>query len=67
MTNSNGFAQAVREIGFGHRQSVRDIAGDAARDHAVNDAEQLWLNARIDADDKIDPLEQALLQFLDER
>lgn len=66
-TNSNGFAQAVREIGFGRRQPARDIAGDAARDHAVNDAEQLWLNARIDADDKIDPLEQALLQFLDER
>jgi hypothetical protein len=56
----------VRAVGFGRRQPERDIAGEAAREHAVTDAENLWLNARIDADDKVDALEEALLRFLKE-
>lgn len=65
-TNARGFTQAVRAVGFGRRQPERDIAGEASREHAVTDAENLWLNARIDADDKVDALEEALLRFLKE-
>ena len=65
-TNTNGFTQAVRGMGFGRRQPERDFTGEAAREHAVTDAENLWLNARIDADDQVDALEEALLRFLDE-
>ncbi|MCX7284347.1 MAG: hypothetical protein NTX28_09935 [Novosphingobium sp.] len=63
-TDASGFADALREVGFGRKQPERDIAGEAARDHAVSDAEKLWLEARIDADGQIDPLEKALLRFL---
>lgn len=65
-TNANGFKQAVRDVTFGNRQPSRDIAGEATRDHFVTETESLWLNARIDADDKVDALEEALLRFLDE-
>lgn len=65
-TNANGFTQAAREIGFGRREPSRDFAGEAAREHDVTDAESLWLTAQIDADGKVDALEEALLRFLDE-
>ena len=65
-TNANGFGQAVRDIGFGRRQPERDFSDETARDHAITDSERLWLSARIDADDKVDALEHALLRFLDE-
>ncbi|CAH0498375.1 hypothetical protein [Novosphingobium sp. CECT 9465] len=65
-TNSHGFSQAVGEISFGRRKPSRDTAGEAMQDHAVTDAEKLWLDARIDADDKVDALEEALLRFLAE-
>lgn len=63
-TDGAGFADALKEVGFGRKQPGRDIAGEAMRDHAVNDAEKLWLEARIDADGQIDALEKALLRFL---
>lgn len=66
MTNANGFKQAVRDVGLGRRTPSRDVAGEAARDHGVTDSEKLWLDARIDADDQLDPLEQALMRFLSE-
>lgn len=62
--SASGFAQAVREVSFGRKQPVRDFAGEAARDVAVTDGENLWLQARLDADGQVDPLEQALLDFL---
>ncbi|HQS70983.1 MAG: hypothetical protein B7Y36_05360 [Novosphingobium sp. 28-62-57] len=65
-TSASGFAQAVRDVTFGRKQPQRDIAGEAARDHAVTDTENLWLQARMDADGQIDPLEEALLAFLAE-
>lgn len=65
-TNTNGLAQAVREVGFGRRRPSLDTAGQAAQDHALTETESLWLNARIDADDKVDALEEALLSFLHE-
>lgn len=64
--DGTAFAQAIREVGFGRKQPGRDIAGEAAADHAVTDAENLWLQARIDADGQVDALEQALLKFLAE-
>ncbi|MFY7838564.1 MAG: hypothetical protein ACOVQ0_20005 [Novosphingobium sp.] len=63
-TNATSFVQALRDVGFGRKQPGRDIAGEAGRDHAVTDGENLWLQARIDADGQSDPLEQALLTFL---
>lgn len=65
-TNTTGFAQALREVGFGRKQPERNTATEAAQDHAVTDAEKLWLEARLDADGQTDPLEQALLDFLAE-
>lgn len=64
--NASGLAQSVRQVGFGRKKPLRDFAGEVARDHEVTDAENLWLQARIDADEQIDPLEQALLKFLAE-
>lgn len=64
--DTGSFVRAVREVGFGRRQPGRDVAGEAAREHAVTDAENLWLQARIDADEQVDPLEKALLAFLAE-
>lgn len=64
-TNGNQFGQALRDVTFGRRQPQRDYAGEVARDHAVTQTEQLWLNARIDANDKVDELDEALLRFLD--
>lgn len=65
-TNANGFAQGLREVGFGRRQPSRDPSAQAAQDHAVTDTEKLWLDARIDANDKVDALDEALLRFLEQ-
>jgi hypothetical protein len=65
-TNGTQFAEALQEVAFGNREPRHDVAGEAARDHAVDDAEQLWLNARIDANDTVDELDEALLRFLNE-
>jgi hypothetical protein len=65
-TNVNGFAQALREVSFGRKQPARDIAGEAASDHAVTEVENLWLQARIDANDQVDAMDRALLAFLAE-
>lgn len=48
------------------RTKSRDVMAEARADAAVTGPEQLWLNAQIDGDDKIDALEQALLKFLQE-
>lgn len=65
-TNVNGLAQAARDVGFGKRQPARDPSAQAAQDHAVTDTEKLWLDARIDANDKVDALDEALLRFLEQ-
>lgn len=64
--DTGNFVRALREVGFGRKQPGRDIDGEAMRDHAVTQAENLWLHARIDADDQVDALEKALLKFLAE-
>lgn len=63
-TDGNAFLSALRETLAGDAPSVRDISGEASADAAVSGAEQLWLQARLDADDRTDPLEAALLEFL---
>lgn len=64
-TSASGFAQGLREVTFGRKQPMRDIATEAAGDHGVTDAEWLWLESQIDANDQVDPLDQALLRFLE--
>jgi len=63
--DGGSFFSAAGQIAFG-RAKTRDIFGEAQADAAVTGPEQLWLNAKIDDDGKIDPLEQALLKFLQE-
>lgn len=63
----SGLLQAVRGgSGFGRKGLGRDITAEAARDHAIDGTERAWLQAHIDADGEVDPLEQALLRFLAE-
>lgn len=64
--NTNGFASAVRAVTFGRKGTHRDITGEAHAAQEVTGAESLWLNAQIDADNKVDALEEALLKFLGE-
>ncbi len=46
-----------------HTPDVEDEAEEAAR---LTDGEELWLLDHIDADEELDPLEKALLQFIAE-
>jgi hypothetical protein len=62
----NGLLQTVRRGGFGRRQPARDFVAEERADYVVTPAEQHWLDAQIEADGTIDPLEQALLSFLRE-
>ena len=48
------------------RPARRDRAAEADAAQAVTDDEQLWLQDRIDADDRLDEFDQALLDFLAE-
>jgi len=64
--NAGTFAGAVHAVTLGRDGPRRDIAGEARAAHEVTNAETLWLNARIDADDKVDALEQTLLDFIAE-
>lgn len=66
VTNVNGLAQAARDIGFGHSKPAAQPAAQASCDHAITDSEKLWLNARIDANDRIDHLDEQLLRFLEQ-
>lgn len=62
--NGSGFASAMREIGFGRKGTRTHSVAEARGDFAVTEGEQLWLEAQIDGDDQLDPLEKALLRFL---
>jgi hypothetical protein len=65
-TSPNGLLSAVRGGAFGRRQPERDFVAEERADYAVTPDEQHWLDAHVEADGKIDPLEQALLAFLRE-
>lgn len=45
---------------------ARDFAGEAGADAALTSPERSWLDAKIAADGRTDPLEEALLAFLAE-
>jgi hypothetical protein len=51
-------------LGGGKPAVDHDLAAEAAR--AVTGVESAWLQGRIDADAALDPLEQALLDFIAE-
>jgi hypothetical protein len=44
----------------------RDYAGEAEAEAALSSPEKAWIDGRIKADGRIDPLEEALLAFLAE-
>ena len=58
------FLSASREIVFGRKVTGRNVDGEASANAKVDDLERLWLDARIDSDGALDPLEEALLAFL---
>lgn len=62
-TNTGTFASATRSM-FGRKVSSDDHRTDVAAANAVTDGETLWLNARLDNDGQLDPLEKTLLAFL---
>ncbi|WP_353226390.1 hypothetical protein [Novosphingobium sp.] len=63
-TSPNGFLSAVRTTGFGRRAPARDIVAEGRSDFAVTAPEQQWLDAHVQDDHQIDPLEAALIAFL---
>lgn len=65
-TSPNGFVSAVRSGGFGRRAPDRDVVAEARADYAVTPAEQRWLDAHVEADGQVDPLEAALIAFIRE-
>ncbi|WP_226015929.1 hypothetical protein [Novosphingobium sp. FKTRR1] len=65
-TTPTGFLSAARDgAGFGRKGAGLGVVAEAVRDHAVDGTEQAWLRGQIDADGETDPLEQALLRFLE--
>lgn len=60
----DGFGSAMREMALGGAGNARDHAGEVRAASEVTEAEDLWLRTRMDEDDRIDALEQALLDFL---
>lgn len=63
-TSPGGFLSAARVGSFGRRTATRDIVAEARADQAVTAPEQAWLDAHINADGHVDPLEAALIAFL---
>lgn len=59
---NGGFGKA-----FGRRTARRDLAAEAEAAQQVTDDENLWLQDRIDANDRLDEFDQALLDFLAEK
>ncbi|MDP3906314.1 hypothetical protein [Novosphingobium sp.] len=61
LETSNGFSSLLSITP--HTPDVADEADEAAR---LTGSEELWLLDHIDADEELDPLEKALLQFIAE-
>jgi len=65
-----GFLSRMDPVrGFGYVFSKREIVDEdaaIAADRAIDSGEEAWLKAEIDADAKLDPLEEALLAFVAE-
>jgi hypothetical protein len=65
-TSPNGLMSAVRGGGFGRRAPTRDIVAEERADFAITPNERRWLDAHVAADGQVDPLEAALIAFLQE-
>jgi hypothetical protein len=65
-TDAVALCDAARDVLAGDQPPARDFAGEARAEAAVTSSEQSWLQTRIDADGRTDPLEQALIAFLAE-
>ena len=59
-----GLRYIGRNGSFGRRLPERDFVAAARADYAVTAPEQHWLDAHVDADGQVDPLEAALIAFL---
>lgn len=59
-------ASAARDVIGGSKPAVRDYAAEADSDAALTSPEKAWLDGRLEADGRLDPLEEALLAFLAE-
>jgi hypothetical protein len=63
---ASDMASAARDVIGGSKPAARDYAGEAHSDAALTSPEKAWLDGRIEADGRLDPLEEALLAFLAE-
>lgn len=59
-------ASAARDVLGGNKPVARDYAGEADSEAALTSPEKAWLDGRIEADGRTDPLEEALIAFLAE-
>lgn len=59
-------ASAARDVLGGSKPVARDYAGEADSEAALTSPEKAWLDGRIEADGRTDPLEEALIAFLAE-
>jgi hypothetical protein len=62
--NGNFFKSVGDAFGRGRRES--DLAGEAGKAAQVTSSEQLWLEAQLDGNGRIDEYDRALLDFLAE-
>jgi len=65
-TGRKELGAAAQDLLSGGAPLARDIDGEARTAAAVTSSEQSWLDSRIAADNRTDPLEQALIAFLSE-
>ena len=63
---ASDLARAARDVFGGSKPAGRDYAGEADSDAALTSPEKAWLDGRIEADGRTDPLEEALIAFLAE-
>jgi len=62
----SGFDRGFEQVFSRPLAMAGQSAAVAAAARNINDDEKLWLENRLDADDRLDPLEQALLTFIAE-
>lgn len=63
---ASDLASAARDVFGSGKPAARDYAGEAAGEAALTSPEKAWLDGRIEADGRTDPLEEALIAFLAE-
>jgi hypothetical protein len=65
-TTPNGLMSITRSGLFGRRGVLdgRDVVREARDDQDITPAEAQWLDSHVNADDRVDPLETALIAFI---